>query len=294
MSASSASHRANHELFRAYPLAERNLSIGRVTAPYQIYDGSILFIGGTANLAAVKALLDDQQMHPLQTEDDKALMAIWVCDFTDANLGPHQELQVSFFVSETPMLPVPSGAFTILKLVSLNPDVQMLCHGLWNNTEKVVAYNRELLSLDAHLTNGTIQSALDQPRTTFRFVDAQSDRLLVEGQVTTPRSQRMRDMFALMRSLGWSNSMKMARMPYLTLKVINPLSELAARHMVAQTYARGDKQVTNVFDPNVDHIQLSDIRYHAVQFIPHFINRSSGIRFLYLDPVAMTEKHLPV
>ncbi len=283
MSASSLSDRATHELFQRHPLVERQLSVGQVTAPYQIYDGRVLFVGGTANLSAVKTLLHDQHMTPLQTTEGKALMAIWVCDFTEANLGAHQELQISFFVSEQPMPPVAADRLSILKLISLDPNLKMLCHGLWNNSEKVVAYNRELLGLDAHLTNGSIKSLADEQRTTFRFEDAAGDNLLVEGEIGTPRGQGMRESLALIRSFGWSNTMKVAKMPYGELKVVNPLSALMSHHTAAQTYTKSDKQVVHFFDANVDHIRFGDARYQGLGFAPQFISSSTGCRFLYLE-----------
>lgn len=46
-----------HALFRRYPLAgEVRLSTGPAPTPYHVYAGHGLFIGGTADLAAVRAL----------------------------------------------------------------------------------------------------------------------------------------------------------------------------------------------------------------------------------------------
>ncbi|MFN8372580.1 MAG: thiamine diphosphokinase [Anaerolineae bacterium] len=113
------------------PLSVRVLSNGaRVPVPYHIYDGSLLFIGGTAALNAVSTLLQSESVTPIQTSDGKALMAVWACDFREASLGAHQELQFSLFVSRTPQVVVRPHPFTILDASAFNPVVRMLCHGL--------------------------------------------------------------------------------------------------------------------------------------------------------------------
>jgi hypothetical protein len=249
------------------------------------------FIGGTADLAAVQSLLHDQQLIPIQTQDGKALMAVWVCDFTEASLGPHQEVQISIFVSETPMLPVAAHPFAILNLISFDSNLKMLCHGLWNDTQTVVAYNRERLGLDARLTKGTLQPAADSSRTTFRFVDVEHGTPIIEGQFATPRSQPMRPIWTLMRVIGWSHTIQMARMPHLSLKVVNTISLLMSFHSAAQTYTKNDAQIIRLFDPQVDRLVFGDARYQSLGFTPQFVSYSTGCRMVYLDPVSMPEHH---
>ncbi len=285
MSTQVYSQRADHELFKRYPLTERQITVGRVTSPYHIYDGKMMFISGTADWSAVRELLQDQQMIPLRTETGKALMALWICDFTEANLGAHQELQISFFVSERLEDGVSDDPMQLLKRMSLDTHLKMLCYGLWNNTETVVAYNRELLGLDARLTHGSIRT--DSTRTQFQFTDAQQDKLLIEGEVGRPRSQGLRESFALMRSMGWSDMMKVARAPYVTVKVVNSLSALMTRHTGAQTYSKSDKQMLRFFDPQVDTIRFGDTRYQRLGFAPQLISNLTGVRFVYLEPESL-------
>ncbi len=105
-----------HPLFENYPLyGEQELSVGLVPIPYHTYDGHGLFIGGTADLASVKELLRNENVHPIQTTAGKAVMGIWVIDFTQASLGPHQELQFSILVSHQPALPIEDHPLTLLK-----------------------------------------------------------------------------------------------------------------------------------------------------------------------------------
>ncbi len=292
MSTRASSSRAQHALFQPYPLQDCTISVGQVPTPYHIYDGRIAFIGGTADLAAVQSLLhhQHQQLIPLKTQDGRALMTVWICDFTEASLGPHQEVQISVFASEKPMPPAASHPFTILELVSFDPNVKMLCHGLWNDTQTVVAYNRDRLGLDARLTKGTIQPAADSSRTTFRFVDGEGGTSIIEGQFAKPRSQPLRPMWTLMRGIGWANTMRMAQMPHVALKVVNTISPLMAFHSAAQTYTKNDAQIIRLFDPQVDQLTFGDSRYQSLGFAPQFVSYSTGCRMVYLDPVPITDR----
>jgi hypothetical protein len=81
-------------IFEQYPLAEQKVqtSTGEQPTPYHIYDGHLMLIGGSADYDAVAALLAGEQVYPAKTESDRALMAIYVADETQASHGPHTEL----------------------------------------------------------------------------------------------------------------------------------------------------------------------------------------------------------
>jgi hypothetical protein len=74
----------------------KRTSAGLLPVPYHIYDGHALFLGGVADLAGVRDLLASEDVVPVSTTYGHALMGVWVIDGTDASLGPHQELQLSF------------------------------------------------------------------------------------------------------------------------------------------------------------------------------------------------------
>src|SRR5262249_39349431 len=147
----------DHRLFREYPLrGSATISTGTVPTPYHIYDGYGAFIGGTADLGPIQQLLRKETVTPMLTTDGRAFMAIWVCNFTDASLGPHHELQFSFFVSSRRDQRFVSHPLSLLTLLATRPDVQMLCHGLWNNTATVLAHNRRLFTLNPCFTASPI------------------------------------------------------------------------------------------------------------------------------------------
>lgn len=124
----------DHQLFKQYPLnGATTLSTGAVPTPYHIYDGYGAFIAGTADLAAVQRLLQPEQVIPVQTVAGRALMGIWICDFTNASLGPHQELPFSIFVARQPIRDISSHPLALLAALLARPQLQMMCHGLWND-----------------------------------------------------------------------------------------------------------------------------------------------------------------
>jgi len=137
----------DHPIFNQYPPDRAVISVGEVPTPYQIYDGFGVFIGGFADLNAVQRLLKGEGVVPARTQDGKALMGFWVCEFTEASLGAHYEMQCSFFTGRGETRSLPSHPFGLLAAMLSQPEIEMLCHGLWNDTAKVVAYNRELLGL---------------------------------------------------------------------------------------------------------------------------------------------------
>jgi hypothetical protein len=159
-----------HALFKRFPLnGSAHLTTGEAPTPYHIYDGYGAFIGGTADFDAVRHLIKNEQVTPARNAAGQGLMGVWVCDFAEASLGPHHELQFSIFVTRGVAPPVSSHPLGLLAAMLTRPDMQMMCHGLWNNTPTVVTYNREVLSLNARLAESAIQR--DAQRLTFSIKD---------------------------------------------------------------------------------------------------------------------------
>src|SRR5690606_26719868 len=92
--------------------------------------------------------------YPFQTTKGRALMGMWIGEFTEASLGPHNELQFSFFVSAEKPKPVSNHPFIILKELAENPQIRMMVHGLWNNTDTAITYNNEILGLGSRQIRG--------------------------------------------------------------------------------------------------------------------------------------------
>jgi hypothetical protein len=273
----------NHALFQKYPLnAKAALSTGEVPTPYHIYDGYGLFIGGTASLSAVQTLLKNESVAPVQTQAGEALMAIWVCNFTDASLGAHHELQFSVFVSPKPMEPVRTHPLQVLNLMLTNPTVQMMCHGLWNNTETVVAYNRELLGLNAKLAGSQINR---EPKSiTFDFKDAASGAPVFGGAVSNPLGSSLKANLDMMGLAGFGPLMAVARNPWVSLNILNPVGEVINRNAVAESHTKNDVNNVKYFSSPADRLEFGDTPYARLGFKPQFFQYMDGFKFVYLNP----------
>ena len=216
---------SRHPLFRHYPLqGVADTSIGSLPRPYHVYNGHGMLIGGTADLDGVTALLQQEAVTPLQTRGKRALMVIWVCDFTRASLDPHTELQISFLVTTGVMAPpVSDRRLGLLHALTTYPDVGMFCHGLWNNTEKVVIYNRELLGLPAELAESRI--VREKGRKQFSFQD-ENGRSICRGNVGEAAGNSFGLTLEMLRLFGLRGLYQLAQKPILTARVINPRSNV--------------------------------------------------------------------
>ncbi|MCE7983308.1 MAG: hypothetical protein DYG89_19210 [Caldilinea sp. CFX5] len=272
-----------HSLFQQFPLhGKAILATGQVPTPYHIYDGYGAFIAGTADLVAVQRLLQPETVTPMQSVEGRALMGIWLCDFTEASLGPHHELQFSLFVSRKPVAPVVAHRVSLLAAMLTKPDLQMLCHGLWNNTLPVVAYNRELLSLNARLSTSTISRDRQQLRA--EVGDNASAALLLTATLHKPNQPALGASFALAGQLGWGRAMQINRQPWVTMAIVNPVGVVLPRNATAQAMTKNAANNVRYFDPARDSLTISAAPYRDLDFQPHVVQHMSGFKFVYLNP----------
>jgi hypothetical protein len=253
-----------------------------VPTPYHVYDGRGVFIGGSADLDAVRELLAPEQVHAVQTVAGRALMGVWVFDFSDASLGAHHELQCSLFVSHAPLAPVTAHPLGLLELMVTRPDVRMLCHGLWNSTPRAVAYNRELLALNAHLS----ESRIDAGPHTFDFAvrDAVTHAPLLEGHLHQPRRASLRATLSLLGRLGWRRAMTLARQPWIAMPVLNTVGPTLPRNAAAESFTKAEGSVVRRFDAARDRLAFGDESYRRLGFEPTFFQFMDGFKFVYLAP----------
>lgn len=274
----------NHPLFTQYPLnGTAMISVGEVPTPYHIYDGYGLFIGGVCDGEAAQQLLKDEALTPIQTSAGQAVMGIWICDFVNASLGPHHELQFSFFVSQEEAPPVVAPhPFNTLSLMLTRPDVRMLCYGLWNSTANVVAYNRELLSLNARQTDSRIDR--DARAIRFHFNDTATGQSILSGAVQHPAQASLPATLSLMACIGWRGTMAVAQQPWVSMKILNPLGVALNRHAIAEAFTKNEVNVVRYFDSRADRLEFGDTPFRALRFTPQCVQYMDGFKFVYLNP----------
>lgn len=271
-----------HPIFQQHPLSgTAQISTGTVPTPYHIYTGYGAFIGGTADLAAVKQLLAPEQVQPFHTSGRRALMGVWICDFTEASLGPHHELQFSIFVTRQPVTPATEHPLNLLTVMLTRPEVQMLCHGLWNNTETVVAYNRELLSLNARLTKSRIEKSARQMTVNFAATDGAP---IFSGQLNQPDRAGFWATLALGQQIGFGRAQKINQQPWVSMNVVNPVGVKLAHNGTAPAFTKNDTNGVRYFNAKNDSIQFAAEPYVALGFTPLFIQFMTGFKFVYLHP----------
>jgi hypothetical protein len=275
--------RLAHPLFQRFPIAgSARISVGTVSTPYHVYDGHGVFVGGTADLKAARALLAGEQVNPVATEDGRALMGVWVFEFNDASLGAHHELQCSIFVSHAPTAPLPAHPLAPIEAMVVRPEVKMLCHGLWNNTERVVAYNRELLGLNARLSDSRIVQ--EGGCIHFSVHDRADGAPVVQGCVRETRRTSLRASLSLMHRLGWRRLAALAREPWIHAGIVNPIGDVVPHNAVADSYTRADTSVLRHFDGAHDRVAFRHAGYQALGFVPQFVQTMRRFKFVYLFP----------
>lgn len=273
----------SHPLFQQYPLNQQaTLSVGTVPASYHVYNGYGLFIAGTAHLDKVLALLQPEQVEPIQDEAGRALMAIWVCNFLEASLGAHHELQFSIFIQRQSVPPVSKHPLGLLAAMLKRRDMQMMCHGLYNNTDKVVDYNRELLSLNARLTDSRIERAGNGVE--FSFRDAATNQPILEGTVRDVERPSMKAGFDMLGQLGLGETFKMARAPWVTMEIVNPLGVKLSQNRVARSYTKNDVNAIQYYNPQAHSLRFGDTPYAQLGFEPTCVQFMDGFKFVYLNP----------
>jgi hypothetical protein len=275
-------HPRLHPLFQRFGLtALKQTSCGMLPVPYHIYDGHAAFIGGTAALEPVHDLLAAESVYAVETSDGHALMGIWVVDATDASLGVHQELQFSILVSRSRLPKVTPHPFIMMSLLQFDPSVRLFCHCLWNNAEPVVAYNREVLALDAHLMTGTIARDTQRREKRFAFADA-SGGPIFSGTVCEAARTPMNTVVPLLRYMGLRKLVQAATAPWLASQVVNPVGLLPV-NAEAQAYIVNDQQVLQLFNRATDHLEFTHPTYRALQFRARFVEHMNGFKFVYLN-----------
>ena len=273
----------DHPLFKQYPIkGTAQISCGEVPTPYHIYDGYGLFIGGACDLSAARHLLKDEDLNLIETTDNKTPTGIWICNFTDASLNPHHELQFSFFSSKQREKPTAPHPFNTLSIMLTHPDVQMLCHGLWNNTPLVVAYNRELLSLNARLTESKIEHASNSVN--FSFKDSITGNSILSGSVRNPQRNSLLANLSFLSKIGFRRGSEIAKQPWTGMQVLNPKGVVLDRNATAKAFNKSDVNVVRYFDGQTSSLEFGNTPYRPLQFSASFSQYMSGFKFVYLEP----------
>jgi hypothetical protein len=268
-------HLRQHALFRRFPIDGSAIVDGQaLPTPYHVYDGALLMLGGTAGAGAAAARLG-QGLTPLLDTQGRALMALWVGDFTDASLGPHHELQLSLLATTRPLPPVTAHPFAIQRALLTRPEVRMACVALWNDMQRVARYNAEYLGLNAHVAASRVR--LERGRWSFHFAES-GGTPVAEGEVASAAHTSPAAAWRLLRHIGWQGVGRLLRSPAMHVPVAAPGSR-----RVAQTWTHGDRHTAGYIGRQ-DRIAIAHPQYAPLDFIPACVQCFAGLRFVYLRP----------
>lgn len=268
-------------LFEQYPLDGQVTVAGELlTTPCHVYDGTMLFFGGTADASTATDLLSREHLTPVFDESGQALAAVWVCDFSDANLGPHHELQISLFAASHATPPLKVHPFAVFHALVNTPEIWMVCHGLWNSTERVVRYNSDHLGLTAAHCSSEIKRS--DGYWSFRFADT-TGSMIAAGNVRAGLGQSASTMWQLARHLGIKGMLRSIRSPFVHLPVVNTRSRSVSQNLIADTYSRSDRQTLRSFGPQ-DSLMIGHPAYARLGFRPDFVQENEGTSLVFLRP----------
>lgn len=273
--------RLKQRLFQLFPL-DGSVLIGgeELTTPYHIYGGTMLALGGTVDGASAARLLAAERLEPVLDTDGRALAAIWICDFTEANLDAHHELQISLFATRRKVQPLKANAFAFHRALTVIPDLMMVCHGLWNNTQRVVRYNSEHLLLNARLTKSQLD--FSGQNWTFAFRDA-AGGMIAEGTVPAPRRQSALATWKIALQMGFWALLESARAPFIKVPVVNTRRQSDTFNHVCTTYTACEKPLIRGAS-NRDVISITDPAYAELDFRISFVQVLKDIGFIFMRP----------
>jgi len=275
----------SQDLFQQYPLHDlRKIPGGNAPVPYHVYNGTALFIGGTANLKRVRALLARDNLEPVQTARGEALISLWVCNFTRSSLGPHKTLQASISVALETLPPVEPQPLALLATMLTMPQVGIYCQRTWTDKARVAFYQSELLGLDVHPAQGEFSQDPDERSVDFEFWDVSNGETLLSARVRERAYTTPRPALALLRRLGLSGFLQVSRQPRFSLRTVAPCGAGTLSERVSLIYWYRQRAVTQFFNPSSDRLFLNNSVYPDVEFRPQFIERLEGFKMVYLLP----------
>lgn len=293
---SNTSERLKHTIFQHYT-ASGNITAwyGVVPTPYRAYNGYGVLIGGTCDPTAARKLVRNEQMVPALTEDRRALVALWICDYTDASLGGHTQLQFSMFMAPKPISNILAHPFSLVQAMHDRNEFYMMAHGLWNNTEKAASYNNEVLALPARLAESTITRLPKRFDFSFRARNGSGENALIcNGSLKDNGRAPVADQLEYFRLVGYTRARELQQLPFRNLNAINPVGGAFARNEPTEVALTNDREWLRMWDPKADHISMEDPLYADLDLQFDFVQRFDGMRFVYTTPRSVKLDHMKV
>ena len=272
---------AAHPVFAQAPIrGDISLSVGPCPVPYHIYDGHGVLITGDGDAAALAPIFADQDVFQVLGAGGAAQLGLFVCQFTAASLGPHLEAHLVALASPTSGARVAEDPYAMMAALGTRPDWGLLSLHLWNDTDRVLAYNSEYLGLQAHRITGHV--TLDRNAVQFDF--ATDTGPLLTGQLHRAARSDARAMWRFLRLMGLRKALQAGRQRQSESAVINRKCAVLPDNRRARTLCAPDRMVVQALRPDRDDITLHDPQLAPYCFAPKVMQHLSPFRFVYLHP----------
>jgi hypothetical protein len=245
--------------------------------PYLVQDGAMLLISGSCDGEWASQALAADGLRPIIDASGRALAAIWVADFATASLGAHGELQFSLFASDS-IAALPAAPWAVYRLLAGTGPAVMVCHRLWNTTERVVRYNTDQLSLDARLATGGLRRAGRSWE--FEFVDA-AGAPISAGSAGVPSRTRLSVLLKFAAELGPRSFWRLGRADHLSMPVTGGHRNADGSLLVSGTFTGTQNSVLKPFATS-DKLEIRDPTLRAADFRPLSLTAMTGVEFVYL------------
>lgn len=145
--------------------------------PLPYYDGEIMTLAGSANLAALRAITAGSGYHPVATEDGHAIAILGFGDFRDTGVGPYHEILLGFAVNEEQVTVAADNPYVYLSEL-LNPANKFWAHKLLLSELMPIDWGRELIGWDKNPAPQDISMRMATDYVKVAAADPSGNRIL--------------------------------------------------------------------------------------------------------------------
>jgi len=177
----------NEAFFAAFEYSAEKLSSGVNTEkPYYCYTGASVVIKGECDPGPVARALARENLHPILTEDGRAMASLWVNVIGDSVIGGYHELALSFDTATRPDVRAAASGTGPHSLVYnyLGGECLNFIHTLWINSPLSIMWGREMQAFPKHPK--PVQSRIEVGPREARFSAAWDGRTILDGKVHLP------------------------------------------------------------------------------------------------------------
>eukprot|EP01060_Flectonema_neradi_P021829 TRINITY_DN2984_c0_g3_i1.p1 TRINITY_DN2984_c0_g3~~TRINITY_DN2984_c0_g3_i1.p1 ORF type:complete len:451 (+),score=68.83 TRINITY_DN2984_c0_g3_i1:235-1587(+) len=299
-------------IFKANPMTGyAATSLGPMPVPFQFHWSSAVIIGGFAEYDATKELIQGEDLHlvSVKSDDDKppltpVLLWVWQHSSTTTSVGQHSNsIQLYNFVSRTPVDPVPNNPLIHHKLMGETdyPEVRLLPHAMWEESEQALAYNREILGFPTLPTLGycdnhthSLKDMYNEYRRIrgFSFVDTLTGHTIMKGE--NPFWQgglRSPTTYAKLAKLLGPKEMLLRQLrSYERVPLISPKSSYIPHHADSEILFTSNHQQLRLWGKgkpyNIDdRLLLGKTRWAGIRFTPKWVNHVGGAQGVITTPI---------